>query len=279
MPATHNNAGIAASSFVAVKGDAEITTFSEALAFLKKNGGGHLMRPTIEDKFDTMWKVGDEVVIGKGTKNVKLRVLEIEARYENRFGDPTTIGLVLYDTVIVAYYLDGTFTTNSGGHRTPTTCTRLNQFTPDSHHFHVGNRVLWNGAFYADEHANRFQANRAEAESKVVGHEATAPKVKRKKANGPHGTLRWMADSEGNVYSFNDMHLGEAVFPLLLFDEIGKDGDYTGPLPYELVREKIGSGGRYGLYGVAKNDVPLDLVNVHRTLWGMPTIELVREAD
>ena len=245
MPATHSNAGISACMYVAVKGDAKITTFSEALEFLNRH------EPSLS--------VGTEVLIGKRTKTLKLRVLEMDK-------EPTKIGLVLYDTVIVVYYKNGTYTTNSGGYLTPTTCTRLKQFTPIGNYFAVGNRQLLNNGYYADKHVNVFAGN------EVVGVVTPVPCLKRKSSKTPHGTLRWMTDDSGMIYSTNSKYRDELVHPVILFDQIGKDGDFTGEIPYGLIRSNVTSQEMAGLRGIQKLSVPLNIVNAHRALWKMPEI-------
>lgn len=46
---------------------------------------------------------------------------------------PNSISLVFYTTAVITWYMDGRITYNSGGFRTATTKTRLNDFGP----FHV----------------------------------------------------------------------------------------------------------------------------------------------
>lgn len=53
------------------------------------------------------------------------------------------IGLVLYDTEIIRYYdTNDCFSVDNGGHNTPTTSARVNQFTPPDWHFWHDNKML-----------------------------------------------------------------------------------------------------------------------------------------
>jgi hypothetical protein len=254
MPATHNNAGIAASCFIIVKRDSKITSYQSALDFLKTE--------TEKDTF----RAGEEVVVGKNSTNLKLRVVLVHD------GKPVYLGIVLYDTVILTFRQDETFTVNSGGHITPTTVTRLNQFSPKWARFHRVDRNLMVGSCYADQDTNRFLVDGPG----IVGEEVPPPVLKRHRSKKPHGTLRWLSDGDGNIYSTNNMHPDELVYPELQFDRIGRDGNYNAPLEYELKRESDRSKSWLrGLFGIAKSDVPLPLVNLHRKMWEMPEIELV----
>lgn len=270
MPSTHDYAGIAAFQ-IRTKRNAEIKSFAQALDFLRTESG------------NTLFRVGYEEVLALRSENLRLRVLAVEPSI-GPLGTPTEIGVVLYDTVIVTYRNDETFTTNSGGYLTPTTTSRMGQFTPEWTWFGRANRVLYNRGFYADNNANRFRVVAERPSVAIVGEETPAPVLKRKKAKGAHGTLRWMADGDSptDIISLNDAHPNEVVFAELDFEGIGRDddgnytGDYTAPLRYNMRRERNNS--LRGYRGLAKNDVPLDIVNLHRRAWGMPEIELVEQA-
>lgn len=100
MRATNAYAGIAASNFVKAK--ANIQSYAEAFDFL----------------------------IGHDTRELASHVHVRHAAY-----DRAVIEVVLYETPVVTYYPDETFTVTNGGFRTPTTKTRINQFTPDGYQF------------------------------------------------------------------------------------------------------------------------------------------------
>lgn len=263
MPATHNNAGISASCYVDTKRGAKVQSFATALAFLR-----------IETD-QTRFSVGQEVQLAKRSPNLKLRVVKTADN-----GQPTEIGVVLYDTVIITYRNDETFTCNTGGFITATTATRMSQFSPPAyeHKFGRGHRQMFVGSKWADENMNRFNVN----EFAVIGPEVKAPKLKRGRANVAHGRIRYFVDPEGNIYSVNDMRRsdGKMVCPILDYEAIGRDengkqtGDFTGPLKYNL---EIVNGNPYreGAVGIDATAVPLDLANAHRVKWGMPEIELV----
>lgn len=98
---THNNAGIAATTTVKTKKDLVVNSFETAeRAFFELSEGSF------------RWEVNL-------ASNVRLR------------RQPGYFAIVLYDTEIVRYYPDGTFSVDSGGFNTPTTANRVTQFTPD----------------------------------------------------------------------------------------------------------------------------------------------------
>lgn len=268
MPSTHEYAGIAASP-IATKRNAEIVSFASALAFLHTEVANLSYGGDLEKAKRATWRAGDQVPLALRSPNLKLRVLRCDDS-----GQPTHIGVVLYNTVIVTYRNDETFTCNTGGYNTPTTMSRLNQFTPLPYRWraHRGDRMMWLAGHWAENDANRFTV----AEIGLVGEEVKAPTLKRNKAKSAHGTLRWLSDYEGHIMSVNDKYPGQVVYPELQYEKIGEGGNYNAPLQYELKRGKVGIVGTLrGSFGVAKADVPLDIVNEHRKVWGMPLIELV----
>lgn len=107
MPATHDNAGIAAWRFNL---KAEIGSYGEASSFL----GGARDR-----------QLGPNMVVREHSTSQSWR---------------DYIAVVLYDTEIIRYYADGTFSVDNGGHNTPTTRERLQAVAPDGfmvyHHDH-----------------------------------------------------------------------------------------------------------------------------------------------
>jgi hypothetical protein len=79
--------------------------------------------------------------------NVDLRF--IEGRGEDYFA------IVLYNTEIVRYYQDGTFSVDNGGFNTPTTSTRVTQFTPSGYSaWHHKRKMMLNSS--ATGHEVRF---------------------------------------------------------------------------------------------------------------------------
>lgn len=54
----------------------------------------------------------------------------------------TMIGVRLYDTIIVQFYSDGTFSVDNGGYNTLTTAYRIDQFTPKTWRFWHANKRL-----------------------------------------------------------------------------------------------------------------------------------------
>lgn len=81
--------------------------------------------------FGTTWAQAIEY-IGKGKNPVNRRVTSTS--YLTMLGDSDwpeqSVGLVLHQTLLVAYHRDGTFTLDHGGYRTVTTGYYLNTFTP-----------------------------------------------------------------------------------------------------------------------------------------------------
>lgn len=95
----HPYAGIPANQNIKTIGDAKVRTYEEADAFL------------------------DGANMAQLASNVRL------------FRHEDYISLVLYNTEVVRYYPDETFSVDNGGFNTPTTRQRITQFTPDSYIF------------------------------------------------------------------------------------------------------------------------------------------------
>lgn len=104
---THPNGGIPASCYIKAK--AEIRSYADASAFL-----------------------------AEGTQNNRLVASHVTIARRS----PTTIAVRLYNTDIITYHSDETFSFSNGGFYTPTTSTRCNQFGPKGYHFSHGKRIL-----------------------------------------------------------------------------------------------------------------------------------------
>lgn len=65
----------------------------------------------------------------------------------------------------------------------------------------------------------------------------------------------------------------EIAVPVLEFEKIGQDGDFTGPMEYHLEKFPVHSiGGRdWPRYKWTKK-IPLELKNRHRAFWGFPAL-------
>lgn len=94
---SHIYAGIAARE--GIKAKAEIHSYQDCRAFLSAEGERNL------------------------ASNVKVR-------HWSGVNGEDRCEVVLYTTVILIYYKDGTFSADNGGHNTPTTSARCNQFGP-----------------------------------------------------------------------------------------------------------------------------------------------------
>jgi hypothetical protein len=103
MPARHSYSGIAANSDVKTQTE-EYKSFPELLVFLQEQ----------------------QVEARTLASNVLVRASE----WDDNSGDVTRIDIVLYDTPVVSYYRNGSFSVDNGGFNTPTTMNRINQFTP-----------------------------------------------------------------------------------------------------------------------------------------------------
>jgi hypothetical protein len=112
---TNEWAGIAAN--IDIKAKAKIGSYADAKAFLHAQGGNF--------KAD----------------------LASNVRVERDIGDLSgPIHVVLYETRIVTYYPDETFSVANGGYNTPTTSRRVTQFTPDGYIFgHQDKKLALNG--------------------------------------------------------------------------------------------------------------------------------------
>jgi hypothetical protein len=109
MPARHAHSGIAANSVVRTQTE-EYKSFPELLSFLQEQ----------------------QVEARTLASNVLVRASE----WDDNSGDVTRVDIVLYDTPVVSYYRDGSFSVDNGGFNTPTTMNRVNQFAP--HWFWIG---------------------------------------------------------------------------------------------------------------------------------------------
>lgn len=103
MTATHDNAGIAAWNFK-LKG--EVKSYEQARAFVRENDPNCIMA-----------ELGP-----------KMHVLLLGDGHGYR---EDVYAVVLYNTEIIRYYPDGTFSVDNGGHNTPTTTARLKAVLPD----------------------------------------------------------------------------------------------------------------------------------------------------
>ena len=104
MPATHPYSGVAANTDVKTRTE-EYRSFAELLRFLEE-----------EHVFSRLIASNVQVVASDWDNAGDSSVIEID--------------VVLYDTPIVRYYKDGSFSVDNGGFNTPTTMNRINQFTP-----------------------------------------------------------------------------------------------------------------------------------------------------
>jgi hypothetical protein len=105
--ATHQNAGIAASIKIKTVEDAEIHSYFDCESFLQ----------------------------GSMERQIASNVMIVRC-------SDTAIAVRLYNTDIITYFADGTFTAQNGGFNTPTTSSRANQFGPMNVHFSHTKKVL-----------------------------------------------------------------------------------------------------------------------------------------
>lgn len=103
---THDNAGIAAWNFK-LKG--EIGSYEDCIKFACEN------EAVTATSMHADWALGPKMV---------LRLNTLGDSGENYYA------VVLYNTEIIRYYPDGTFSVDSGGFNTPTTRERLNAVLP-----------------------------------------------------------------------------------------------------------------------------------------------------
>lgn len=102
---THLNAGIPANSYIKAK--AEVKSYEDAATFLGN---------------DREKKLASNTVVHRVA--------------------PDAIAVRLYETDIITYYADGTFTADNGGFNTPTTSTRCTQFGPRGWFFYHHKKKL-----------------------------------------------------------------------------------------------------------------------------------------
>lgn len=114
MTATHYYAGVAACNF---KLKAEIKNYNQARAFVQENDPDCIMA----DLGPNM----HVLLLGDGHREV---YKAFQDATEN-WGD--IYAVVLYDTEIIRYYPDGTFSVDNGGFNTITTTERLQAVLPD----------------------------------------------------------------------------------------------------------------------------------------------------
>jgi len=81
--------------------------------------------------------------------------------------------------------------------------------------------------------------------------------------------------TDGLVYS----RVGrEIACPVLQFDKIGQNGDFTGPLEYQLEKSPIQELAHYWPNFVWTKKIPVELKNHHRAFWGMKPLPEVAHA-
>lgn len=115
---THVNAGIAANAKIKTWQDRTFESFEDCRdAYWSANGPEH-EKARWRERFGIK-----DLRIGS---NVYLRPLQ----QDHLSGIPAAYAIVLYSTEIVRYYADGTFSVCNGGYNTPTTSSRISQFTP-----------------------------------------------------------------------------------------------------------------------------------------------------
>jgi hypothetical protein len=135
---THDYAGIVANNPIkTIKLAEDVTSYDKAVlaydrilwAIHQGKLGSHRRRRVASA---TSWQ---DVMIAS---NVWLRRVLSEAP-----GIEPYMAIVLYDTEIVRYYPDGTFSVDNGGFNTPTTSSRITQFTPDGFHaWHKDKQII-----------------------------------------------------------------------------------------------------------------------------------------
>lgn len=85
--------------------------------------------------------------------------------------------------------------------------------------------------------------------------------------------ITYAVDPDGVVIS----RVGrEVAWPVLDFEAIGKDGDFSGPLTYNLVKMDFYEAMRHGVYRTLRwtKKIPMPLKNRHRVFWGMKKLPL-----
>lgn len=124
MSATHHASGIAAGNPVALLWDARIDSYDSAYELYYRIVNA-VHDGKVSEKRLVYGNGTPQAIITRSTKgNVRL----VEHREHTSLAD--YMAIILFDTEIVRYYQDGTFSVDNGGYNTPTTSTRVNQFTP-----------------------------------------------------------------------------------------------------------------------------------------------------
>src|SRR5690349_3876174 len=89
-------------------------------------------------------------------------------------------------------------------------------------------------------------------------------------------TLTYAITPDGIVYS----RLGEYMaFPVIDFAEFGKDGDFTGPMPYHMEKCKIHELGTSHFTLEYTKKIPVSIKNEHRAFWGMKPLREVAQRE
>ena len=66
----------------------------------------------------------------------------------------------------------------------------------------------------------------------------------------------------------------EFACPVMDFEGIGKDGDYTKPIKYDLQKFPLNESGiRWWQDFIHTKKIPIDLKNKHRIFWGMKPVK------
>lgn len=139
MPATHMYAGIPANMDIKVVPGYRFDnfTFENLRSFLASAPGGSVDARLL-------------------ASNVMVSVSYFDADMR----EPEAIDIVLYDTPIVRYYSDGTFSVDNGGYNTLTTARRITQFSPNGYWFGHQHKKLVGAGKGECTHAVRFPVER-----------------------------------------------------------------------------------------------------------------------
>lgn len=82
--------------------------------------------------------------------------------------------------------------------------------------------------------------------------------------------ITYCYDEDGLVYS----RVGsEIAIPVLDFDSIGKDGDFTAPLTYTLEKDNVLSLASVWRSLTWTKKIPVEIKNRHRAFWGMQPLK------
>jgi hypothetical protein len=140
MSASHQYAGISANMTIKTVDDWVFDSYDACDRFATKLG-----RKSLREGGDwRMWVIASNVYLIADTPAGKA---------------PSKYVIMLYETEIVHYYPDGTFSVANGGHATPTTATRVTQFTPAGYAAHHSSfQMILNG--HATGHNHRFPVER-----------------------------------------------------------------------------------------------------------------------